>query len=137
MEKGLKLKVRKFSGLISTLVQVTGEKLIGEAFPPTWVGKRIPLTIYNLLIRHKFKCCNHHFPAYIVFLLLLFFCSTSPVVCSSMVRHTWYIFACIYLSSFNDVYRFLLLEMERLSGKLLIANFWNSWSFLLPQIIGV
>ena len=34
--KGLKLKIRKFWGLISTFVEVTGEKLVGRAFlhPP-------------------------------------------------------------------------------------------------------
>ena len=30
LSKGLKLKVRKFLGLITTLVEVTGEKLVGE-----------------------------------------------------------------------------------------------------------
>ena len=30
--KGLKLKVRKFLGLISTFVEVAGEKLVGAAF---------------------------------------------------------------------------------------------------------
>ena len=34
MEKGLKLKVRKFLGLIPTSVEVTGEKLVeGTLFP--------------------------------------------------------------------------------------------------------
>ena len=35
--KGLKLKVRKFWGLIPTLVEVTGEKLVGGllALPPS------------------------------------------------------------------------------------------------------
>ena len=32
VEKGLKLKVRKFWGLSSTFVEVTGEKLGGVAF---------------------------------------------------------------------------------------------------------
>ena len=38
MAKGLKLKGRKFWGLIPTFVEVTGEKLIGEdlfALPPS------------------------------------------------------------------------------------------------------
>ena len=30
--KGLKLKVKKFSGLILTFVEVTGEKLVGGLF---------------------------------------------------------------------------------------------------------
>ena len=35
--KGLKLKVRKFLGVIPKFVEVTGEKLVGRAFmsPPT------------------------------------------------------------------------------------------------------
>ena len=32
--KGLKLKVRKFWGLIATFVELTGEKLVGGAFLP-------------------------------------------------------------------------------------------------------
>ena len=32
MEKGLKLKFRKFFGLIPAFVEVTGEKLVGGAF---------------------------------------------------------------------------------------------------------
>ena len=32
VEKGLKLKVRKFLGVTPTFVEVTGEKLVGEAF---------------------------------------------------------------------------------------------------------
>ena len=32
--KGLKLKVTKFGGLNPTFVEVTGEKLVGEAFWP-------------------------------------------------------------------------------------------------------
>ena len=35
MVKALKLKVRKFSGLILTFVEVTGEKLVGGPFCPT------------------------------------------------------------------------------------------------------
>ena len=34
MAKGLKLKVRKFFGLIPTFVEVTGEKLVGGRFAP-------------------------------------------------------------------------------------------------------
>ena len=33
--KGLKLKVRKFEELIRTFVEVTGEKLVVEAFLPS------------------------------------------------------------------------------------------------------
>ena len=33
--KGLKLKVRKFWGLIPTFVEVTGEKLVGGGLPPS------------------------------------------------------------------------------------------------------
>ena len=42
MAKGLKLKVRKFLGLVTTFVEVTGEKLVGEEggglFAPTPSG---------------------------------------------------------------------------------------------------
>ena len=45
MEKGLKLKVRKFLGLIPTSVKVTGEKLVEGTVlpslsPPSWIGLR-------------------------------------------------------------------------------------------------
>ena len=33
VEKRLKLKVRKFLGLIPTFVEVTGEKLLGDLLP--------------------------------------------------------------------------------------------------------
>ena len=49
--KRLKLKVRKFWGLISTFVEVTGEKLVAGAFllaSPSWVG----------LIRSLAWACN-------------------------------------------------------------------------------
>ena len=37
--KWLKLKVRKFWGLISTFVEITGEKLVGFFLPnPSWIG---------------------------------------------------------------------------------------------------
>ena len=37
--KGLKLKVRKFWGLVPTYVETAGEKLIGEPFlSPCWIG---------------------------------------------------------------------------------------------------
>ena len=38
--KGLKLKIKKFLGLISTFVEVTEEKLEGSLFghPPSWIG---------------------------------------------------------------------------------------------------
>ena len=41
--KGLKLKVRKFWGLISTFVEVRGEKLVwGDNFPPSRIGLSFP-----------------------------------------------------------------------------------------------
>ena len=49
--KGLKLKVRKFLGLIPTFVEVTGEKFVGVLFAPlfpswvwlfpSWIGLRV------------------------------------------------------------------------------------------------
>ena len=49
--KGLKLKVRNFWGLIPMFVEVTGEKVVGEAFPPpqSWIG--LNLLIISTLIR--------------------------------------------------------------------------------------
>ena len=46
LSKGLKLKVRKFFGLIPTFVEVTGEKLVGGPFchppsPPTPILNRV------------------------------------------------------------------------------------------------
>ena len=43
--KGLKLKVRKFLGLIPTFLEVTGEKLVGGGggilfCPPFWIGSK-------------------------------------------------------------------------------------------------
>ena len=44
LSKRLKLKVRKFWGLIPTFVEITGEKLVGGAGlfapPPSWIGLR-------------------------------------------------------------------------------------------------
>ena len=37
--KGLKLKVRKFWGLIPTFVEVTGEKLVGGVCPPPFLNR--------------------------------------------------------------------------------------------------
>ena len=39
--KGLKLKVRKFWGLIRTFVEVTGEKLVGRVFLPARILNRV------------------------------------------------------------------------------------------------
>ena len=41
VEKGLKLKVRKFYGLIPTFVEVTGEKLVGGPFWPPSILNRV------------------------------------------------------------------------------------------------
>ena len=51
MEKGLKLKVRKFLGLIRTFVEVIGRKLLGGYFVPSpphilnWV--KVCLDLYS------------------------------------------------------------------------------------------
>ena len=53
--KELKLKVRKFWGLIPTLGEVTGEKLVGKAFLPlylSWIGLKIS---QNLLGKHLYR----------------------------------------------------------------------------------
>ena len=62
MGKGLKLKLRKFRGLTFTLVEVTGENLVGEGgifSPPSWIGlsseKRKTNPISNvILFKYKF-----------------------------------------------------------------------------------
>ena len=41
MEKGLKLKVRKFRGLIFTFAEVTEEKLVGGFFIPHHILNRV------------------------------------------------------------------------------------------------
>ena len=38
MAKGLKLKVRKFWGLIPTFGEITEENLLGGPFWPSWIG---------------------------------------------------------------------------------------------------
>ena len=50
VSKGLKLKVRKFWGLIPPYVEGTGENLVGRSFcsPPSWIGLRV-MSILNLL----------------------------------------------------------------------------------------
>ena len=61
--KGLKLKVRKFWRLISTSVEVTGEKLVGwgSFYPPQWV-----LWVYSRCV--KIVCIRRfsrlYFPAF-------------------------------------------------------------------------
>ena len=45
VEKELKLKVRKFSGLIPTFVEVTRKKLVGGASLPSWIGLKVFLEI--------------------------------------------------------------------------------------------
>ena len=50
--KGLKLKGRKFWGLIRAFVEVTGEKLVGWCLftpPPSWIGLRIYQKLFFLL----------------------------------------------------------------------------------------
>ena len=47
MQKRLKLKVRKFWGLIPTFVEVTGEKLVGGSF---WSPPPLPLILKRVKI---------------------------------------------------------------------------------------
>ena len=57
--KGLKVKVRKFGGLIHSLVEVTGKKLVGEPFCPTspsWIGLTFIILQYIFLISWKKTC---------------------------------------------------------------------------------
>ena len=59
--KGLELKVRKFWGLISTFVEVTGEKLVGggEPFwPPPILNRVKSMLELKHLITHSNKARN-------------------------------------------------------------------------------
>ena len=51
VEKGLKLKVRKFWGLIPTFVEVTGEKLVGGwgLFGPSWIGLKFYIVSFYFM----------------------------------------------------------------------------------------
>ena len=52
LSKGLKLKVRKFLGLISTFVEVTGEKLVGGFFGPPPILNRVNNDLHNINVWH-------------------------------------------------------------------------------------
>ena len=54
--KGLKLKVRKFWGLIPTFVEVTGEELVGRVFlaPPSWIGLIFLLPVLSSIFCSRF-----------------------------------------------------------------------------------
>ena len=49
----MKLKVKKFYGLVPTFVEVTGEELSGGGgaflLPPSWIGLRLPLSHVQLI----------------------------------------------------------------------------------------
>ena len=56
MEKGLKLKVRKFRGLISAFVEVAGEKLIVGLFaPPAVIMNRVKQHSRNISLKELRK----------------------------------------------------------------------------------
>ena len=60
--KGLKLKVRKFWGLIPTFVEGTGEKLVGEPFCPTPSPTHPPiLNRVNVVLDIKFIYLNRRY----------------------------------------------------------------------------
>ena len=70
--KGLKLKVRKFLGLIPTFAEMTGEKLVGGGLfghtppprPPSWIGlKLLPMLILELkeFVQDRVGIFNHIF----------------------------------------------------------------------------
>ena len=51
VKKGLKLKVRKFWGLIHTFAKVTGEKLVGGPFcPPSWMVLRYHDNLVSIVV---------------------------------------------------------------------------------------
>ena len=58
--KGLKLKVRKFLGLIRPFVEVTGEKLVGVTFlppPPPTILNRVKLLSIQCHIKSSIYLC--------------------------------------------------------------------------------
>ena len=67
MAKGLKLNVRKFWGLIPTLVEVTGEKLVGDLFARQ-LNRVKGLTIFAKKL-HGIRRCMRVFNAPVSFLL--------------------------------------------------------------------
>ena len=58
--KGLKLKVRKFLGLIPTFIEVTGEKLVGGLFapPPHPIKNRVNLKL-KVQLRNTYTFAQH------------------------------------------------------------------------------
>ena len=48
--KGLKVKVRKFWGIIPTFVEITGEKLVGGPFCPRSILNRVKVRDANEII---------------------------------------------------------------------------------------
>ena len=57
--KGLKLKVRKFWGLIPTFIEVTGEKLVGGLLaPPHPIQNRINLKL-KVQLRNTYTFAQH------------------------------------------------------------------------------
>ena len=63
--KGLKLKVRKFWGLLPTFVEITGEKLVGGLFaplPPSWTG----LNLCCIIISSTYVQRKHIFDNFMI-----------------------------------------------------------------------
>ena len=63
LSKELKLRVKEFSGLILTFVEVTGEKLVGEPFcfpPPSGTGLTCGAVNKNIKSQKSFKDNNGH-----------------------------------------------------------------------------
>ena len=60
--KMLKLKVRKVCGLMSMFLEVTGERLVREAFPPP---PPPPPSILNRVIKVQINCASMQISRYI------------------------------------------------------------------------
>ena len=54
--KGLKLKIKKFLGLISTFVEVTGEKLLARVGGPNPILNRVNMMISYLYYNWLHTC---------------------------------------------------------------------------------
>ena len=88
VEKGLKVKVRMFLGLVKTFVEVTREKLVGGPFcPPSWIGlsDSSDIRTHNHLVRNHYYSTtqpwlNHTLNHYLAKLAKLIFFSKDRAV---------------------------------------------------------
>ena len=113
--KGLKLKVRKFLGLIPTFVEVTGEKLVGGGgaflpppLHPSWIGLRVDYHLNRIWSSWIFFLYSPTLPPFIVliryltsFQIFLYFVNASLFlsVKAKKVKHLFPLLSSMYLST--------------------------------------